>query len=216
MIKLMVAILLFVLIIILIASFFSVRNYLLNKKRKEFRDHELSLAVKNLCSHLDQQVINNLRPIFPGDPISRQSGIYCFWIQDGDYEGQYFIPIYVGKTNNFQARFRSHYKKIRIIYDEPHVKGFELKYYKICDYLKFYKLRPENIRFSVLEVISDSRNWELMAKREEYWMHKLGADTRGFNQLHALGFGSHPKDIDENDFFKYRSYNTRWVNKKPT
>lgn len=67
--------------------------------------------------------------------------------------------VYIGSTNNFRERFRSHRNKLKI------GKNASLYLQNFCN-----KYGIDKLNFEVLEIIEDINS---LLKREEYWLKKL-------------------------------------------
>lgn len=156
----------------------------------------------------------------------QDSGIYLLFVDN--FEDEKIIPFYIGKTTNFQKRFKQYIKDIKNLmyhsYAEYHsifVQGAitskrifdgEYRKCKIFKYIIDHNCTLESLKMIILEKCPESQ----LNEREQYYLNKFLPAFFGFNQIATITeqftYRNDPikrKNIIEKDcqcFYEYMEY----------
>ena len=139
------------------------------------------------------------------------AGIYMIYLDH--FDDNRIIPIYIGRSNNIQRRYKEHYCEIlslnRLSYDEYKKYNYlgiydgSFKSCKIFKYMIDNKLTLKDFHFIVLECCLE----EELDIKEQYYIEKFKSEYFGFNQLNLKTF--YPSYIfynRENNTLLYEKY----------
>ena len=124
---------------------------------------------------------------------NKSSGIYMIYIDN--FCDDKILPIYIGKTNNLQKRYETHYKEILALnhldydtyygyfYDKNH--NFYDGHFRACKIFKYmldHNCELKDYKMIVLEYCDVEKLEEL----EQHYIKKFKSEFFGFNQLNSV------------------------------
>lgn len=165
-----------------VLTFFKKNSYIVYKNDKYF------------LRYFKSQITINYKEVFNNEKFYKKKlkltskknsfqGIYAIYVDNFYGKEKLFLPCYIGKSNNIINRWKSHSDKIKWAYNNPNDLAQTLAVYqRIASYLHAHKLKPEDLKFIVLEWVRDDKK---LAKSESYWINKIGTTQRGWNSIRA-------------------------------
>ncbi|WHZ60031.1 excinuclease ABC subunit C [Metabacillus hrfriensis] len=152
--------------------------------------------VKNfdyIKNQVKQLIKDNLHREVTSETKHNISGIYMIYIDN--FTPEKILPIYIGKSNNIQRRYKKHFEEIlalnRLSYDEYHKYFFfesqsfyegNFKSCKIFKYMIENKCTLQDFHMIVLEEVEE----EYLDEKEQEYFQRLLPSFFGFNQLNSL------------------------------
>lgn len=168
---------------------------------------------------------NSKREVTKETKYTNNSGIYMIYIDN--FSSERIIPIYIGKTRNFQKRYKEHFTEImalnRLDYDyyiKLLFKSFYDGKYKACKIYKYMVEHNCTLKDFHMIILEEAPAEELEEKEQEYFKIFKPAFF-GFNQIKTrtesfklkkiiteIEFRCYCKMVEEDisDFIKYKDY----------
>ena len=148
-----------------------------------------------------KELIHNKLEVTPHTK-AKTSGIYMIYIDN--FDDDKVIPIYIGKSNDIQRRYKDHYCEIlslnRLSYDEYREYndlGIYEGEYKSCKIFK-YMIEHGCVLKDYHVIVLESCPEEELGLKEQYYINKFKSEYFGFNQLNLTSL-----------FLEYVHYNKK-------
>ncbi len=138
-------------------------------------------------------IANNLYREVTSQSKFNVSGIYIMYVDQ--CESKDIIPIYIGKSNNIQKRYKNHYTELlslnRLSYEEYEKYFFgrnnsffegSFKTSKIFKYMIEHKCSLNDFHMIIIDEVEE----ELLNEKEQHYFSEYLPSIFGFNQLNTL------------------------------
>lgn len=149
--------------------------------------------IDNITYQVQHLIQDNLYREVTSETKHTISGIYMIYIDN--FTSDKFVPIYIGKSNNIQRRYKEHFEEIlalnRLSYDEYHKYFFfnsnsfyerKFKACKIFKYMTENKCTLKDFHMTILEEVEE----EHLDEKEQEYFQRLLPSFFGFNQLNSF------------------------------